>query len=55
MWHVVEGEHSLKLSDPELLGFGSEGVLKIFEHKDDRLNELITKVFVEQLRLHRVC
>ena len=56
MWHMVEGEHFLKISAPQLLWFGQYSVLKI---NNKRIIELIeqwmTKVFVEQPQLHRVC
>ena len=29
MWHVVEGEHSLKTSAPKLIQFGKDSILKI--------------------------
>ena len=29
MWHKVGGEHFLKISAPQLYGFGIDGVLKI--------------------------
>ena len=55
-WYVVGVEHFLKISAPQLLRFGNEGVLKIWRKRMTyRVNELMTKVFVEQLRLHRVC
>ena len=73
MWHMVGGEHSLKISAPQLLRFGLDSVLKIVNKRiTDLINEsvsykgvcrtaratpglLITKVFVEQPRLHRLC
>ena len=56
MWHVIGGEHSLKISAPQLLRGEKDSVLKIGRNRmSDWLAELITKVFVEQLRLHRVC
>ena len=54
-WHTGGGEHCVKISGPQLLWFGNEGLFKIFEQKDQLLSDLITKVFVEQPRLHRVC
>ena len=42
MWHVVEGDHSLKIHED-------------WEEKADGLTDWITKVFVEQPRLYRVC
>ena len=58
MWHMVEGEYSLKMAVPQLLRFGIDIVLKILNKKDHRLNEwineLMTKVFVEQPWLYRV-
>ena len=53
MWYMVGGEHSLKISAPQLLRFGIDSVLKILN--TNLINELITKMFVEQPRLHRVC
>ena len=54
-WQVGEGEPSLEISAPWFLWFGGEGVLKIFPQRMSYwMNEWITKVFVEQLRLHRV-
>ena len=36
MWHMVEGEHSLQITAPQLLWFGIDSVLK-------NLNENITQ------------
>ena len=56
MWHMVGGEHSLKISAPQLLWFGIDSVLKIFpETMTELINQLVTEVIVEQPRLHRVC
>ena len=59
MWHMLRGEHSLKMSAPQLLQFGIDSVLKILNKKDHLLNQWInesmTKVFIEQPRLHPVC
>ena len=55
MRHVEGGEYCLKISGLKLLWIGNEGVLKIFEQNNDWPTESITKVFVEQPRLHRVC
>ena len=53
---MVGGEHSLTISAPYLLRLGC---FEDFEEKDQRVNELInesvTKLFVEQPWLHRVC
>ena len=55
-WHVVLDEHSLKISAPLLLRFEIEGVLKIWRKSvSQQMNELMTKVFVEEPRLHLVC
>ena len=40
---VWGGEPSLKILAPYLFRFGSEGVLKMFEEKDQSLYELMTK------------
>ena len=37
VWQVEEGEHSLEMSSPYLMRFGSECVLETFEQKDDLL------------------
>ena len=60
MWHIVRGEHSLKMSAPYLLGLGLFSVLKILNKWitdliNQLINEWLTRVFVEQPRLHRVC
>ena len=56
MWHTVGGEHSLKISAPQLLRFGIDIVLKILNKRITQgMNESVTKVIVEQPRLHRVC
>ena len=52
MWQVWAGEHSLKISAPYISRFGSEGVLEIWV--TDFINQCVTKVFVEQPRIHRV-
>ena len=52
---MERGEHSLKISGPYLILFGSEGVLKIFEQMDDSPPQRMTKVFVEQPQLNTVC
>ena len=33
MWHMEEGERSLKISDTYLIQFGSEGVLNIWRKR----------------------
>ena len=48
--HMVGDEHSLKISAPKLLRFGIESVLKILH---EGMNELITKLLIEQPRLHQ--
>ena len=56
--HVTHGggEHSLKISGPQLLWFGIDITSNIFPQTiTESVNELITEVFVEQPRLHRVC
>ena len=54
---MVEGEYSLKMSAPQLLQFGVDSFLKIL---NERITEWMnykwmTKVFIEQPRLRRVC
>ena len=53
MWHMVGGEHSLKISAPQLLWFGIDSTLNIFPQTMS-VNQLITEVIVEQPRLNRV-
>ena len=56
MWHVVGGEHSLKISAPKLLLFVIYDIMKIWRKRLTHLiNQLMTEVIVEQPRLHRVC
>ena len=56
MWHMVGGENSLKISAPQLLWFGIDSTLNIFQQTiAELMNQLITEVIVEQPRLHRVC
>ena len=58
MWHTGGGEHCVKISDPYLLRFGSNDVLKILSKRSSQqMNELMTKLFVEQpwLHLNYVC
>ena len=55
MGHMVGGEQSLKIPPPQLLRFGMDSVLKILNDRTQLIIELLTKVFVEQPRLHRVC
>ena len=50
MGHMLGDENSLKISAPNLLRFGMESVLKILH---EGMNELITKLFIEQPRLHQ--
>ena len=56
-WHVWVGEHSLKISAPAL-NVCDLWYYEDMEEKDDSLNELnnqwITRLFIEQPRLHRV-
>ena len=53
---VGGGEPFLKMLAPLLLRFGSEGVLKIWRKRvTEQITELLTKLFVEQPQLHRVC
>ena len=52
MLQVGGGQPSHKISDTKFLWFGSEGILKILA---DLINQLVTKMFVEQPWLHRVC
>ena len=53
---MVGGEHSLKISAPQLLWFGIDSTLNIFPQTiTELINDLITEVIVEQPRLHRVC
>ena len=40
MWQLEGGEHSLNITSPKLIRFGSESVLKIFYEKDDKQNQL---------------
>ena len=57
MWHMVEGELSLKILAPQLLWFGIDSVLKVRNKRITHLinmNEFMKKVFIEQPRLHRV-
>ena len=45
-----------KISALQFLWFGIDSVLKILNKRiAQSVNELITKVFIEQPRLHRVC
>ena len=49
MWHVVEGVNILsKFQLPSSYGLGVM-MFKGLEEKDDRLNQLITKVFVNTI------
>ena len=53
MGNMEGGENSLNISGPQLLRFGSEGVLKIWRKT---MTDLMNKgFFVEQPRLHQVC
>ena len=53
-WHIVWELHSLKISAPYLFWFGIDSVLNIF-HQTISLPYWVTKLFVEQPRLHWVC
>ena len=56
MWHMVGGEHCLKISAPQLLQFGIDSVLKILnERMAQLLNLWIANMFIEQPWLHQVC
>ena len=48
MWHMVGGEHSLKISGPKLLRFGIDSVLKI-------LNERMTQLMNKSISDEGVC
>ena len=48
MWHMVGGEHFLKISAPQLLQFGIDSVLKI-------LNEMVTQWINESMNDEGVC
>ena len=58
-WHIVLDEHSLKISAPQHFRFGIDSVWNIFPQTMSYLpyliNEWITRLFIEQPRLHRVC
>ena len=57
-WHLTGCEHWVKISGP-LLTDWEMGCFEDLKEKDDQLNEWInewvTKLFVEQPRLHRIC
>ena len=56
IWHMVGGEHNLKIVDSQLLRFSSDSVLKILNERITYLNNTLnTKVFIEKPRLLRVC
>ena len=56
MLHAVGGGHSLKISAPYLFWFVIYDILKIRRKKlTEWLPELITRLILEQPRLHRVC
>ena len=59
MWHLIGGGRWTFYQSFSSLAvlLGSEGVSKIFSQRlpSDSLTDLMTKVFVEQPRLHRVC
>ena len=40
MWHMLEDEHSLKISAPQLLWFGTDSALNIFQQTIAWVNEL---------------
>ena len=52
---LPRGEYSLQISAPELFWLRIDSVLKILNERiPQSVIELITKVFIEQSRLHRV-
>ena len=61
MWKVKcdmseGGEHSLKISTPYLLLFVIYDIMKIWRKRlTEWINQWITRLFIEQPRLHRVC
>ena len=56
MWHMVKDEHSLKILTSQLLRFWIDSVLKILNENMNALTDkLLTKVFIEQSRLHQIC
>ena len=62
MWHVTRdmfgegGEHSLKVSAPKLLLFVIYDIMKIWRKRlTDWIDELMTRLFIEQPQLHRNC
>ena len=55
-WLVWGGEHSLKISAPLLLPFVIYDIMKIWRKRmNEWMNELMTRMFIEHSRLHRVC
>ena len=54
-WQIVWYEYSLQISALYLFRFRIDSVSKIFEMKDDSMNEWATEVIVEHPWLHRVC
>ena len=62
-WHVIcdtldflGGEHSLKISAPYFSLFMIYDITKIWRKRvTELINYLITRLFIEQPRLHRVC
>ena len=60
MWHVTQDrwkEVNLlsKFQLPSSYRLGVKVFWRYFHNKDESIKELMTKVFVEQPRLHRVC
>ena len=53
-WHMVWSENSLKISALALT-VCNIWYFEDLEEKNCLVNQLITKLFVEQPRLHRVC
>ena len=64
-WHVIcdtfgGGEHSLEISAPLLLPFVIYDIMKIWRKRmtdlmNEWINESVTRLFIEQPWLHRVC
>ena len=59
-WQVWGGEHSLKISVPQLLLLVIYDIMKIRRKRltdwlNEWMNQSMTKLFIEQPQLHRVC
>ena len=53
MWHMVGGEHSFKISFPQLLCFGIDSILKFLNKRITySMNEWIQLMFIEQPQLN---